>query len=98
MSSDPLFKLGQVVATPGCLRVLAAAGVSPLALLEKHVSGDWGDLGPEDYRANQRALRDGSRLLSAYALPNSERIWIITEAQDDNGVRNSTCLLLPGEY
>jgi len=96
--STPLFTLGQVVATPACLRVLAAAGVSPLELLEKHIQGEWGDLGPQDYAANQRALTDGSRLLSAYSLGNGERVWIITEAQDDRGVRQSTCLLLPGEY
>lgn len=96
--SRPLFSLGQVVATPGALRCLAAAGISPLELLEKHIQGEWGDLGPQDYAANQRALTDGSRILSAYSLGNGQRIWIITEAQDDNGIRNSTCLLLPGEY
>lgn len=35
----------------------------------------------------------GFRLLSAYTLPTSHRIWIITEAD-----RSSTCILLPEEY
>jgi hypothetical protein len=26
------------------------------------------------------------------------RVWIITEATDDQGVRRSTCILLPGDY
>jgi len=92
------FQMGHLVATPGALRVLESAGVLPLTLLNRHLSGDWGDLGPQDYAANERALTDGSRLLSAYSIPNNQRIWIITEAQDDEGVRNSTCILLPGEY
>ena len=89
----PRFPLGQTVATPGALAALEQAQESPLTYLTRHVSGDWGDLGPEDQRANEDALKDGDRLLSAYVLSTQERMWIITEAD-----RSYTTLLLPEEY
>jgi hypothetical protein len=87
------FELGIVVATSGALEVLGDLEVSPSELVERHASGDWGDV-PSDYaRENEYGLKHGFRLLSSYPLPSGERIWIITEAD-----RSSTCLLLPGEY
>jgi hypothetical protein len=64
-----------------------------LAYIARHAAGDWGEVDREDWRANDRSLRDGSRLLSSYTLPGGTRIWIITEAD-----RSSTCILLPEEY
>ena len=40
----PLFDLGRVVATPGALELLAATETNPAELLERHVSGDWGEV------------------------------------------------------
>ncbi len=90
--------LGQIVATPGALVALAAAGTSPSTLLSRHASGDWGDLDAHDRAANDAALHDGSRLLSAYLVAEGVKIWIITEAADDDGHRAATTLLLPEEY
>lgn len=91
--SKPLFRLGQVVATPGALANLEEAGQSPAELLNRHVRGDWGELDDEDKAANEAALTKGSRILSAYVLSSGVRLWIITEAD-----RSSTCLLRPDEY
>lgn len=85
--------MGQTLATPGALAALEEANASPLTYLRRHVTGDWGDLGEEDARANEQALLYGSRLFSAYTLPSAARLWIITEAD-----RASTTLLLPEEY
>jgi hypothetical protein len=63
--SGPLFALGQIVATPGALAAIEASGDDPLALLSRHVSGDWGDLDEHDRRENELGLREGFRLLSA---------------------------------
>jgi len=90
--------LGQIVATPGALAALAAADTSPATLLRRHASGDWGDLDPHDRAANAQALRNGSRLLSAYHIAEGVNIWIITEAADEHGYRPATTLLLPEEY
>jgi hypothetical protein len=94
-----LFSLGRIVATPGALR-LAQSGAFDLAeLLGRHVSGDWGDLDAYDRRENDRALRSGACIFSAYQTPQGGgRVWIITEATDDQGARRSTCILLPEDY
>ena len=86
-----LFPLGRVVATPGALDALAPE--EPIALLRRHQSGDWGEVDGHDQRANNRALKDGTRVLSSYTTSGGEKVWIITEAD-----RSSTCLLLPSEY
>ena len=94
-----LFSIGQCVATPGALEVLQAAGTSPLDLLARHARGDWGDLSTEDQEANNQALVDGSRILSAYELPGQDqKVWIITEAVGDDGQRASTCIMMTDEY
>lgn len=71
---------------------MAEYGVKPSDLLDRHLAGDWGDVCAEDNHANELALREGSRLLSAYRL-GDVAIWIITEAD-----RSATTLLLPSEY
>ena len=76
---------GQIVATPGALEALQAAGQQPHEFLVRHLSGDWGDLDDEDRGLNDAAVIDGSRLLSAYTTGKGEWLWIITEASDDQG-------------
>lgn len=95
---SPLFKPGRVVATPGALEALEQAGQSVWEFLTRHLAGDWGVVDAEDKAANDEALKDGSRLLSAYILTTGEKIWIITEAEDDNGNREVSTALLPSDY
>jgi hypothetical protein len=90
---QPLFELGQVVATPGALDTLREAGIDPRVLLTRHVTGDWGELPEEDLAANREALQQDLRLLSNYPLETGERVWIITEWD-----RSYTTLLRPDEY
>jgi hypothetical protein len=85
--------LGRVLATPGALETLAVARVDGATYLARHAAGDWGDVDADDWSANDRALGAGERLLSAYRLPNGERLWIITEAD-----RSASTLLRPDEY
>jgi hypothetical protein len=59
----------------------------------RHAAGDWGDIDPEDRGLNEQALVEGSRIFSVYALPTTETMWVITEAD-----RSSTTALLPSEY
>ena len=91
-SEFPLFKLGQVFATPGATDLLRSLALSPLHFLSRHAMGDWGQVDDHDREANRAALHDGSRLLSSYKLSQG-KLWIITEAD-----RRSTTLLLPQEY
>jgi hypothetical protein len=87
------FPPGLVVATPGVLAALAAAGDDPLAYLVRHVAGDWGEVDAEDWQANEQSLLRELRLLSVYSMSNGTKFWIISEAD-----RSSTCILLPDEY
>jgi hypothetical protein len=96
--SQPKFSLGQIVATPGTLEALHKSSQSAAEFLQRHARGDWGELCDEDRQANDQALIDGSRLLSAYGTSNGEKIWIITEAADESGQRAATTNLLSSEY
>ena len=92
------FSLGRIVATPGALHALHEAGQSADEFLARHVTGDWGDLDDEDRSLNDAAVSDGSRLLSSYTTRKGERLWIITEAVNEVGLRYSSTLILPSEY
>jgi hypothetical protein len=89
----PKFPLGQLVATPGALAALATAGQSHIALLARHIQGDWGDLDAEGIAENEFSLQHGFRLFSRYTLADGTIIWIITEAD-----RSASTILLPSEY
>ena len=90
---DKLFELGHVVMTPGA----ATLGVDFAPFLARHSQADWGDLDSFDKRQNDIAVKEGYRILSAYDVPigngETERIWIITEAD-----RSVTTVLTPEEY
>ncbi len=92
------FSLGRIVSTPGALHALQVAGQSAGEFLARHVTGDWGDLDDDDKSLNDAALINGSRLLSAYQTRKGEKLWVITEAVNEVGLRYSTCLLRPDEY
>ena len=92
------FPLGQVVATPDALKAIEDAGQTPDFFLDRHAQGDWGEVDAGDRQANDQALVDGSRILSAYRTLKSVRIWIITEAADDDGQREATTIILPFQY
>ena len=87
------FALGQVVGTLGALAAMEEAGQSPLGLLTRHQSGDWGELCEEDKAENELSVREGFRILSAYVLTTKVKVWVITESD-----RSATTFLLPEEY
>jgi hypothetical protein len=98
---NPVFHTGQIVASRGVYN-LACQNPDFAQLVQKslnrHVKGDWGDVDDEDKQTNDQALKQSTRLLSAY---NDGRfpkhgvatIWIITEAD-----RSATTILFPDEY
>lgn len=98
-TSESLFSLGNVVATPGAITALKEAEQTHIEFIRRHVSGDWGDMPPEDKEANDEAIthegepeRQG-RVFSAYETTLGVRLWVITEWD-----RSATTLLLPNEY
>src|SRR5688500_1192632 len=95
---SPLFDLGQILATPGAIEALEKTGQPPAEFLRRHPIGDWGDLSDEDKWLNDEAVIDGSRILSAYHTSDGTKLWIISEASDEDGRRAATTILLPEEY
>jgi len=91
------FQLGHLLATPGVLDLLERHGVSAAMLLACHAAGDWGAIDPEDRGLNEQALRTGARIFSVYPV-GQETVWVITNAADDEDIRDATTLLLPSEY
>jgi len=83
--------LGKVVITPNALDQLTPADIQ--FALQRHQAGDWGDLGEEDWKTNDAAITNGSRLLSSYRTASGVTFWIITEA-----TREATTILLPDDY
>jgi hypothetical protein len=96
--NDVKFSLGRLAATPGALEALQESGQTPDFFLARHVAGDWGEVDQEDWALNDQALVDGSRLLSAYRTLKGVKLYVITEATDDDGKRAATTILLPEEY
>lgn len=88
-----LFDTGRVLVTCRVAGIMEDSADEIMACMDRHIQADWGDLSHEDRQANDHALGDGGRLLSAYNLSSGVKIWIITEAD-----RSSTTILLPEEY
>ena len=96
VSPRPLFRLGQVCATPAALKTLEAAGVDPLTLLARHVQLDAGDLCKEDEQQNRSAVEHGLRVFSSYLVGTElaeAKVWCITEWD-----RSLTTILTPDDY
>lgn len=89
--SSTRFPLGRLVATRRVTEDVPADEM--LTFVYRHARGDWGDVPPEDARANEDALKIDARILSAYESRAGERVWIITEAD-----RSSTTVLFRDEY
>jgi hypothetical protein len=98
MQTVAKFPLGRLAATPGALEAMEASGQEPGFFIARHAAGDWGEVGAEDQQLNNEALVSGDRILSAYQTLKGVKLWIITEATDDDGHRAGTTILLPEDY
>ena len=89
--NEAKFPLGRIVATANAASVLTQYDLETGLL--QHVSGEWGDLDEHDRQENEKSLKNGTRLLSAYCSITGIRYWIITEHD-----RSATTVLLPEDY
>jgi hypothetical protein len=91
LSVGILFPLGDVYLSAEA----AALALDPAVidrLLNRHHSGDWGDLGEGDKRANDLDLKEGGRLLGRYDI-EAGSFYVITEWD-----RSMTTVMLREEY
>lgn len=88
------FRLGRIVATQGVCRAIwhqEDPRRTIIELLERHQQGDWGDVCDDDWRLNDRSVKDG-RLMSVYHVEGI-KLYIITTAD-----RSSTTIRTEEEY
>lgn len=94
-----LFGLGKLFVTRGISELMDEQGLDITPFLQRHMTGDDGDLDEEDKAENRLSLKHNYRILSAYHFSpandpdNKIKFWIITEAD-----RSVTTVLLPEEY
>ncbi len=99
LSRTSQFSAGRIVTTTGAKSACNLAYM--MQCLHRHMMGDWGVVDAEDQKTNDRAVKCGSRIISAYPIDSSKpckgfgdnTLWIITEAD-----RSVTTFLLPSEY
>lgn len=91
------FQLGTIYLSSG---VFYENGTNPKftdfmhSCLDRHASGDWGDISRQDKEENNFSLSQPLRIFSAYNIPTDYRkLFIITEAD-----RKRTQILFSEEY
>lgn len=92
MEDVQLFNFGYPVITPGAIDALLDSHGDPIELLERHISGDWGDCDDEDKQTNDEAITEGNRIVSVY-YAGTVKIFVITEWD-----RSVTTILRADEY
>lgn len=75
----------------GILQTLGSEKI--LRAVERHQSGDWGDVSESERAENDQALSARRRLISAYQTENGIKFWLVTRAD-----RRSTQLYLTQDY
>lgn len=83
--------LGRTVITTNAQNVLTDSDIANA--LNRHQSGDWGELCEEDKQVNEDALKDGERIMSVYKSSVGKKFWVITESD-----RSCTTVLMPEDY
>lgn len=103
--STGLFQIGNTSMTAGVQQAVLHHGIPPRQMIEilgRHGSGDWGETSEDDAKMNDAAVNDGSMILSVFTLTGlgdeKLKVWVITDAADDEGVRHQTTVLLPEEH
>lgn len=90
---QPRFTVGWLILTPGALFALVEAQEDPKSFISRHMHGDWGDVDPALWAANQYAMRHGESLFSVYHTRHGRTLWVMTD-----GSRYATTILLPQEH
>jgi hypothetical protein len=77
------FPVGNLVLSDAVQALIENDPVASMTLntcLRFHQNGQWGDVTPEDARANEAALVDGGEIVSSYQL-QGRPVWVITDAE-----------------
>lgn len=83
---------GRIMITPGAKNCCLKYEIDIIGLVNRHISGDWGNIDQQDKETNKNNLLNKNMIMSSYDI-GKNRIWIIT----DPGWETTT-ILLPEEY
>jgi hypothetical protein len=86
------FTVSKMLISPGALVALVEAQEDPRTFVYRHIQGDWGEVGPEEWAENEYAVTHGERLFSIYHTRHGRTIWVVTE-----GGRYVATVLVPEE-
>lgn len=89
-----LFTAGVIIPFDSTLKTIKEANLSVEQVLERHVSGDFGDIDEWQRASNERAIQAGNGFVeSHYTLPPDNRRLFVTTYLD----RGETALIDPDE-
>ena len=89
---EPLFEGGWVSISQKALLALGTVGEDFRALLERHLTGEWGEVTEAEKMLNDEAVKQNERIRSVYRLDTAVELWITTEKD-----REDTFIELPKE-
>jgi hypothetical protein len=51
----------------------------PKSFVYRHIKGDWGDVGPDEWAENEYAVTYAERLFSVYHTRHGRKLFVVTE-------------------
>ena len=82
--------LGNVRIGPEARKALTTEDIQ--LALSRHANGEWGNVSKRDAKENERALREGVRVMSTYRSNGGVKFWVVTKSD-----RSETAVFLPHE-
>jgi hypothetical protein len=89
------FSTPTVVMTPGAMGALTTANADPMALVRRHLAGEWNGQ-PDNAARNEEYLAEGEGMLLSVFVADGATVWVISHI--GYGADSYTTILLPDEY
>lgn len=86
-----MFELGKILLTSGANANLE--NIEVLQMLDRYIRMDWGELGKEDSKCNDLAVKNNDDRILAKYIVNDKSYYVITEYD-----RSYTTIMLTEEY
>ena len=98
VQGEALFAPGRISYPPEAQLVLRRAGMQGVALLARHLRGEWGDADDKRRQVNQWAIANryphNKPVISRYQLPDGVQVMLITRRLYVRGQRQTTFSLV----
>lgn len=78
-TTKPLFEPGQIEITSRARVIAERYDIDTSQLVERHVSGSWDEIHPNDAAANLRAIKTGERIVSVWGQGSPYKLYLLTE-------------------